>query len=456
MYLCNNLYRYVASAPTQNWRETLAIICNFADANGFCYLCVQLGKKLADEGSDGAILCYIAASDMNQAALHWARLFKSSPLLSKSITERCLVLLSSNCVQLSETASHVVSHFNNFCKDLAVLGRVDLACYFLSRIISDSPAAALARELQDRCHRGSIDFPFYTMDVTQAQFHAEPDAAQLYDPSSSSSAVYQQQDQSWMQSGAASGTDWLSGGQATGYAQQPQQWQQQQQQQQLYQQQYQPQAATQGYLPLQQQQQQQQQVPQQQMYAQQQQMPQVQQQTGYPQQQQQQQQQQQPAFSPQPNFQQQQVPQPAQPGYFVPQAQAASVAAPVATYSAPASANVATRFTPAQPQAAAAAVVAAAPAAAAPAPPPGEVLLLIQQLESITQNIQAGVPEKHYADNSKKMKILYDKLTNGQIEPEVVGILHRVCEACAAAVPRHFICVCRCRSASWVATPRRL
>jgi len=82
--------------------------------------------------------------------------------------------------------------------------------------------------------------------------------------------------------------------------------------------------------------------------------------------------------------------------------------------------------------------------------------LLIQQLESITQNIQAGVPEKHYADNSKKMKILYDKLTNGQIEPEVVGILHRVCEACAAAVPRHFICLCRCRSASWVATPRRL
>ena len=69
---------------------------------------------------------------------------------------------------------------------------------------------------------------------------------------------------------------------------------------------------------------------------------------------------------------------------------------------------------------------AVAPAAAAPAPPSAEVLLLIQQLESITQNIQVGVPEKHYADNSKKMKILYDKLTNGQIEPEVVGILQRV------------------------------
>ena len=55
-----------------------------------------------------------------------------------------------------------------------------------------------------------------------------------------------------------------------------------------------------------------------------------------------------------------------------------------------------------------------------------EVLLLIQQLESITLNIQSGVPEKHYTDNLKKMKILYDKLTNGQIEPEVVGILQRV------------------------------
>jgi protein transport protein SEC31 len=415
--LSKDLADYVASAPVQNWRETLAIICNFGSPNQFCYLCVQLGQKLADEGNSDAILCFIAASDMNQAALHWARLFKSSPHLSKNVTERCLVLLSTNCVQLSETASHVVSHFNNFCKDLAVLGRIDLACYFLSRIISDSPAAALARELQDRCSRGSIDFPFQTIDVTHVQFHSEANVSQLYDPSSSSSAVYQQQDQSWMQ-GVQSGTDWLSGGQATGYAQQPQQWQQPQPQQ-MYQQPFQPQAASQGYPP-------QQQHQQQQVY-QQQQMQQAQQQAVYPQQQQQQQQQPQQTFSPQPSFQQQ-AHQPAQTGYFVPQAQPASVAAPVATYSAPASANVPTRFTPVQPQAAAAAVVAAAvaPAAAAPAPPSAEVLLLIQQLESITQNIQVGVPEKHYADNSKKMKILYDKLTNGQIEPEVVGILQRV------------------------------
>ncbi len=76
-----------------------------------------------------------------------------------------------------------------------------------------------------------------------------------------------------------------------------------------------------------------------------------------------------------------------------------------------------------QPQAAA---VAAAPAPAAPVVATAEVLLLIQQLESITLNIQSAVPEKHYNDNLKKMKILYDKLTNGQIEPDVVVILQRV------------------------------
>jgi hypothetical protein len=64
--------------------------------------------------------------------------------------------------------------------------------------------------------------------------------------------------------------------------------------------------------------------------------------------------------------------------------------------------------------------------APAPAVATAEVLLLIQQLESITQNIQSGVPEKHYTENLKKMKILYDKLTNGQVEPEVVAILQRV------------------------------
>ena len=99
------------------------------------------------------------------------------------------------------------------------------------------------------------------------------------------------------------------------------------------------------------------------------------------------------------------------------------MAAHVAAYSAPASANVPTRFNPVQAQVAAA----AAPAAPAPAVATAEVLLLIQQLESITQNIQSGVPEKHYTENLKKMKLLYDKLTNGQVEPEVVAILQRVC-----------------------------
>jgi protein transport protein SEC31 len=454
--LSKDLAEYVASAPAQNWRETLAIICNFGSPNQFCQLCVQLGQKLADEGNNDAILCFIAASDMNQAALLWARLFKSSPHLSKNVTERCLLLLSSNCVQLSETASHVVSHFNNFCQNLAVLGRVDLACYFLSRIISDSPAAALARELQDRCSRGSIDFPFHTIDVTHVQYQTESSASQHYDPSSASSSVYQQQDQSWMQGGVQSGMDWLSGGQTTGYAQQQQQqqqWQQPQQQQQMYQQPYQQQAASQGYQP-QQQHQPQQQVAQPQMY-QQQQTQQVQQQAVYPQQQPQPQQQ---TFSPQPSFQPQV--QPAPTGYFVPQAHPASVAAPVATYNAPASANVPTRFVPVQPQAAVApvAAAAAAPAVSAPAPPSPEVLLLIQQLESITQNIQVGVPEKHYADNAKKMKILYDKLTNGQIEPEVLGILQRVCFVrcpCSICSFQYLIIVRRSRNPSWLATPPR-
>lgn len=89
-----SLEAYVDSAPLQNWRETLAIICNFSTEVQFNYLCEQLGQKLANEGNTDAILCFIAASDINQAALHWARLFKSSPFLSKSVTERCLLLLS--------------------------------------------------------------------------------------------------------------------------------------------------------------------------------------------------------------------------------------------------------------------------------------------------------------------------------------------------------------------------
>lgn len=397
--LSKDLESYIAAAPLQNWRETLAIICNFASESRFSYLCVQLGQKLADEGNNDAILCFIAASDLNQAALHWARLFVSSPHPSKNVTERCLLLLSTNCVQLSETASHVVAHFYNYCMDLAVIGCVNYACHLLSRIISDAPAAALARELQDRCNPGSIIFPFETIDLSHVRFQIESDASQVYS-SSVSAASYQQQDQNWMQGGVQSGMDWLSGGQTTGYAQQPQQqWQQPQQQQHAHQQQYQPQSVPQGY------QQQQQQVPPQQIYQQQQ----VQQQPVYQQQ--------------QPGFQQPQAHQPAQSGYFVPHAQAANVTAPVATYSAPASASAPTRFNPVQPQAAA---VAAAPAPAAPVVATAEVLLLIQQLESITLNIQSAVPEKHYTDNLKKMKILYEKLTNGQIEPDVVVILQRV------------------------------
>jgi protein transport protein SEC31 len=90
----SSLEAYVDSAPVQNWRETLAIICNFSTEMRFNYLCEQLGQKLASEGNNDATLCFIAASDINQAALHWARLFKSSPYLSKNVTERCLLLLS--------------------------------------------------------------------------------------------------------------------------------------------------------------------------------------------------------------------------------------------------------------------------------------------------------------------------------------------------------------------------
>ena len=61
-------------------------------------------------------------------------------------------------------------------------------------------------------------------------------------------------------------------------------------------------------------------------------------------------------------------------------------------------------------------------------------MLLIQQLESISQNIQSAVQPKHYADNEKKMKVLYDKLTNGQVEADVVAILHRV----------RFVAICSC------------
>jgi hypothetical protein len=96
----------------------------------------------------------------------------------------------------------------------------------------------------------------------------------------------------------------------------------------------------------------------------------------------------------------------------------------------PTSASVPTRFNPVQPQAASAAVAPVA-AVAAPVPvavaPTEEVLMLIRQLESITQNMQSSVPEKQYIENDKKMKILYDKLTNGQVEPEVFAILQRVC-----------------------------
>ncbi len=70
----------VRSRPLDKWRETLALLAAYSDAEEFCGLCDLLAKRLAGAGlPQAATLTWICAANVDKAVRQWTADLKKSP-----------------------------------------------------------------------------------------------------------------------------------------------------------------------------------------------------------------------------------------------------------------------------------------------------------------------------------------------------------------------------------------
>ncbi|KAL9085850.1 MAG: hypothetical protein Q9159_004456 [Coniocarpon cinnabarinum] len=70
-----NLWDVVHNADIQNWKETMAILCTYADEEEFSDLCEALGDRLEDSEATrkNASFCYLAGSKLEKVVPVWSR-----------------------------------------------------------------------------------------------------------------------------------------------------------------------------------------------------------------------------------------------------------------------------------------------------------------------------------------------------------------------------------------------
>nr|CAB3458838.1 unnamed protein product [Digitaria exilis] len=74
----NDLMSFVSTWPLSSWKETLALLCTFAQKEEWNVLCDTLASRLLSVGDTlAATLCYICAGNIDKAVEIWSRNLKS-------------------------------------------------------------------------------------------------------------------------------------------------------------------------------------------------------------------------------------------------------------------------------------------------------------------------------------------------------------------------------------------
>ncbi|ONM25752.1 Protein transport protein SEC31 homolog B [Zea mays] len=74
----NDLMSFVSTWPLSSWKETLALLCTFAQKEEWHILCDTLASRLLNVGDTlAATLCYICAGNIDKAVEIWSRTLKS-------------------------------------------------------------------------------------------------------------------------------------------------------------------------------------------------------------------------------------------------------------------------------------------------------------------------------------------------------------------------------------------
>ncbi|XP_072975140.1 protein transport protein SEC31 homolog B-like isoform X2 [Typha angustifolia] len=137
----NDLMTLVNTRPLNSWKETLALLCTFAQKEEWTVLCDTLGSKLMTVGNTtAATLCYICAGNIDKTVEIWSRNLKSEcgrtyvDLLQDLMEKTIILALATGNKQLSTSLSKLVE---NYAEMLASQGLLTTAMEYLKLLGSE-------------------------------------------------------------------------------------------------------------------------------------------------------------------------------------------------------------------------------------------------------------------------------------------------------------------------------
>ena len=131
----NDLKTLVQQQHPQNWRETLALLCTYAQSEDWPDLCSNLGDLLLTRGGDvdSAVLCYTCAGNLENAVRLWSQnidLAQDKTQLNL-VMEKAIVLSLATEQQSSQAYGDLL---NMYADLLASAGQIGEALAFLNCI----------------------------------------------------------------------------------------------------------------------------------------------------------------------------------------------------------------------------------------------------------------------------------------------------------------------------------
>lgn len=174
----NDLLAFVNERPLELWKETLAILCTFAQKEEWALLCDALASRLLASGSTfAATLCYICSGNLKKTVEIWSFSLKSEPgaktyvdLLQDLMEKTVVLFLATGGKEFTASLAKLVE---NYVELLASQGLLNTAMEYL-RLLGSNGFSQELDILQDRI-AASIEKP-----TPKASFYNTPAAEQPF------------------------------------------------------------------------------------------------------------------------------------------------------------------------------------------------------------------------------------------------------------------------------------
>lgn len=148
----HDLMSLVKSRPLKSWKETLALLCTFAQREEWTLLCDALASKLLAAGNTlAATLCYICAGSIDKTVEIWSRCLSAEPE-GKSYVDRLQDLMEKTIVFALATgqkhfSSSLCKLVEKYAEILASQGQLSTAMEYLKLLGEDlSPELVILRD----------------------------------------------------------------------------------------------------------------------------------------------------------------------------------------------------------------------------------------------------------------------------------------------------------------------